>query len=197
MRTAKIERNTSETKISLTLGVDKTKNSVKISTGVGFLDHMLTLFAFHGGFDLELSCEGDLWVDAHHTTEDVGIALGEAFKTALGDKKGIARYGSIVLPMDEALVLNSVDLSGRAYLGFDVAFPCEKIGSFDTELIKEFFLGFCRASGATLHIKKFAGENGHHIAEACFKGFGRALGAACAPDARFASSPASTKGTLS
>lgn len=195
MRTAIVKRTTAETDIQLTLNIDGSGDA-KIDTGIGFLDHMLTLFACHGLFDLTLSCRGDLKVDGHHTTEDVGIALGEAFAKALGDKKGIVRYGNTVLPMDEALVLAAVDLSGRCCLCFDVTFPTEKIGSFDCELVSEFFYGFCRAAGVTLHVKKLAGTNSHHLSEACFKAFGRILRAASAPDPARGGALPSTKGAL-
>ena len=153
MRKATISRNTAETKINLTLDLDGTGKS-EIATGVGFLDHMLTLFAKHGRFDLTVSCQGDTWVDDHHTAEDVGIALGQAFKTALGDKKGITRYGNMILPMDESLILTAVDLSGRGYLGYDLQIPTQKVGTFDTELVEEFWLGFIRNAECTLHIRK-------------------------------------------
>lgn len=195
MREVTMERTTKETAIRLTLGLDGTGKS-DVKTGCGFLDHMLTLFAAHGRFDLTLSCKGDTEVDDHHTTEDIGIALGEAFSSALGDKAGIRRYGSMLLPMDEALVLAAVDLSGRAHLAFDAAFPTEKIGSFDTELVKEFFYGFVRAAGATLHIRLLAGENAHHIAEAMFKGTARALAEAVAVDPALGGAIPSTKGVL-
>lgn len=178
MRKAEIKRTTTETDISLLLGVDGLGNR-EIATGCGFLDHMLELFAAHGGFDLCLSCKGDTDVDFHHTVEDCGIALGEAFRLALGDKRGIKRYGSRILPMDEALILTAIDLSGRSVLVCDVNMPSQKIGSFDTELVKEFLLAFCRSSGATLHVKQFSGENAHHIAEAIFKSLSRSLAEAC------------------
>ena len=195
MRTAEINRNTAETKITLTLNLDGTGKS-KISTGCGFLDHMLVLFAKHGRFDLTVSCKGDTWVDDHHTVEDVGIALGQAFRQALGDKKGIARYGSQILPMDEALILTAVDLSGRGYLGFDLQIPTQKVGTFDTELVEEFWLGFIRNAEATLHIRQLAGTNSHHIIEGAFKSVGRSLRAAVAIEAAFADEIPSTKGVL-
>ncbi len=195
MRTAEIIRNTNETKISLNLYIDG-KGQYDISTGCGFLDHMLELFTRHGRFDLKLTCVGDTQVDYHHTAEDIAIALGTAFKNAIGDGRGIVRYGNFLLPMDESLVMCAVDFSGRSYLGFDVEFPTEKIGQFDSELIKEFFEGFVRNAGVTLHFKKLAGENSHHIAEAVFKGFARALGEAVSVDARFADEIPSTKGVL-
>ena len=164
MRTAEIIRKTAETDISLKLNLDGRGES-KISTGCGFLDHMLTLFSRHSRFDLDVSCKGDTWVDDHHTVEDIGIALGQAFKLALGDKRGIVRYGSTILPMDESLILTAVDLSGRGYLGFDLEIPRSKVGTFDTELVEEFFLGFIRNAEVTLHIRSLAGTNSHHIIE--------------------------------
>ena len=195
MRNAEITRNTAETKINLTLNLDGTGNS-EIATGVGFLDHMLTLFAKHGRFDLRVSCAGDTWVDDHHTVEDVGIALGQAFKAALGDKKGITRYGSQILPMDEALILTAVDLSGRGLLGYDLQSPTQKVGTFDTELVEEFWLGFVRNAECTLHIRQMAGTNSHHIIEGAFKSAGRSLRAAVAIEAAFADEIPSTKGVL-
>ena len=195
MRKATISRNTAETKINLTLNLDGTGKS-EIATGVGFLDHMLTLFAKHGRFDLTVSCQGDTWVDDHHTAEDVGIALGQAFKTALGDKKGIARYGNMILPMDESLILTAVDLSGRGYLGYDLQIPTQKVGTFDTELVEEFWLGFIRNAECTLHIRKMAGTNSHHIIEGAFKSAGRSLRAAVAIEAAYADEIPSTKGVL-
>lgn len=195
MRYAEIVRNTAETKIKLTLNLDGAGNS-DISTGVGFLDHMLVLFAKHGRFDLTVSCQGDTWVDDHHTTEDVGIALGQAFKQALGDKKGITRYGNMILPMDEALILTAVDLSGRGYLGYDLQIPTQKVGTFDTELVEEFWLGFVRNAEATLHIRQMAGTNSHHIMEGAFKSAGHSLRAAVAIEAAFADEIPSTKGVL-
>lgn len=195
MRTAEITRNTAETKISLTLNLDGSGRS-EISTGVGFLDHMLTLVSRHGRFDLTVSCKGDTWVDDHHTVEDVGIALGQAFKMALGDKKGVTRYGSQILPMDEALILTAVDLSGRGYLGYDLQIPTQKVGTFDTELVEEFWLGFVRNAEATLHIRLLAGTNSHHIIEGAFKSAGRSLRAAVAIEAAFADEIPSTKGVL-
>ena len=195
MRTAEIIRKTAETDISLTLCLDGTGSST-ISTGCGFLDHMLTLFARHGRFDLNLSCKGDTFVDDHHTVEDVGIALGQAFKTALGDKKGITRYGNMILSMDEALILTAVDLSGRGYLGYDLQIPTQKVGTFDTELVEEFWLGFIRNAECTLHIRKMAGTNSHHIIEGAFKSAGRSLRAAVAIEAAFADEIPSTKGVL-
>lgn len=195
MRMAEINRNTAETQIALTLDLDGTGKS-KISTGCGFLDHMLVLFAKHGRFDLTVSCKGDTWVDDHHTVEDVGIALGQAFQQALGDKKGITRYGSQILPMDEALILTAVDLSGRGYLGYDLQIHTQKVGTFDTELVEEFWLGFIRNAEATLHIRQLAGTNSHHIIEGAFKSVGRSLRAAVAIEAAFADEIPSTKGVL-
>lgn len=195
MRTSEIIRKTVETDIFLSLNLDGTGTS-NINTGCGFLDHMLTLFARHGRFDLEVSCKGDTYVDDHHTVEDIGIALGRAFKEALGDKRGIVRYGSQILPMDESLILTAVDLSGRALLGFDLEIPTEKVGTFDTELVEEFWLGFVRNAEATLHIRKIAGTNSHHIIEGAFKSAGRSLRQAVAIDPDFANEIPSTKGVL-
>lgn len=195
MRTADIKRNTSETQIMLKLNLDGTGKS-EIATGCGFLDHMLVLFAKHGRFDLTVSCTGDTWVDDHHTVEDIGIALGEAFRTALGEKKGITRYGSQILPMDEALILTAVDLSGRGYLGYDLQIPAQKVGTFDTELVEEFWLGFVRNAHCTLHIRQMAGTNSHHIIEGAFKSAGRSFRAAVAVEAQFADEIPSTKGVL-
>ena len=195
MRTAQITRNTAETKISLTLKLDGTGQS-DIQTKVGFLDHMLTLFAKHGRFDLTVFCDGDAWVDDHHTVEDVGIALGQAVAQALGDKRGITRYGSQILPMDESLILTAVDISGRAYLGYELDIPTQKVGTFDTELVEEFWLGFVRNAACTLHIRKIAGTNSHHIIEGAFKSAGRSLRAAVAIEAAFANEIPSTKGVL-
>ena len=195
MRTAQITRNTAETKISLTLNLDGTGKS-EIQTKVGFLDHMLTLFAKHGRFDLTIACDGDTWVDDHHTVEDVGIALGQAVAQALGDKRGITRYGSQILPMDESLILTAVDISGRAYLGYELDIPTQKVGTFDTELVEEFWLGFVRNAACTLHIRKIAGTNSHHIIEGAFKSAGRSLRAAVAIEAAFANEIPSTKGVV-
>jgi imidazoleglycerol-phosphate dehydratase len=194
MRTGEIHRQTAETDITLRLNLDG--GDAKIDTGMGFLDHMLTLFAAHGGFGLEIACKGDTRVDGHHSTEDIGIALGEAFKQAIGDKKGINRYGSMLLPMDETLVLCAVDLSGRSHLSWNVPFPTEKVGEYDTELFEEFFLGFTRKAEATLHVKLLDGENSHHIAEGVFKAFGHALRQAAAIDPAHADVLPSTKGLL-
>ena len=195
MRTAEINRKTAETDIMLTLNLDGCGSNA-ITTGCGFLDHMLTLFARHGRFDLNITCKGDTWVDDHHTVEDVGIALGQAFAAALGEKRGIQRYGSCCLPMDEALILTAVDLSGRGYLGYDLQIPTQKVGTFDTELVEEFWLGFIRNAQCTLHIRKMAGSNSHHIIEGTFKSAGRSLRQAVAIDAAFANDIPSTKGVL-
>ena len=195
MRTAEIIRRTAETDIMLKLTLEGTGESA-IDTGVGFLDHMLTLFAKHGRFDLYIKCVGDTHVDDHHTVEDVGIALGQAFSKALGDKRGIVRYGSQILPMDESLILTAVDLSGRSFLGYCLDIPTEKVGTFDTELVEEFFLGFVRNAQATLHIKQLSGTNSHHIIEGAFKSAGRSLRQAVAVEAAFANEIPSTKGVL-
>ena len=195
MRTSTINRQTAETDISLTLNLDGSGAS-KIDSGCGFLDHMLTLFARHGRFDLTLTCKGDTYVDDHHTVEDIGIVLGQAFAEALGNKKGVCRYGSMILPMDESLILSAVDLSGRAYLRFDLDIPTQKVGSFDTELVKEFWLAFTRDAKCTLHLEKLAGENSHHIIEGAFKSVGRSLRQAVAIDKDFAEEIPSTKGVL-
>ena len=195
MRKACIDRDTKETQIRLTLDLDGTGVS-EISTGVGFLDHMLELFARHGDFDLTLACHGDTRVDGHHSVEDVGICLGRAFTQALGDKRGISRYGQFLLPMDETLVLCACDLSGRDYLGWAVELPAQKVGDFDTELAKEFWLAFVRNCPASVHIRQLAGENTHHILEAVFKGMGRTLKMAVAPDEKHLNDVPSTKGTL-
>lgn len=195
MRTSAIERNTAETKIKLSLNLDGTGEST-VNTGCGFLDHMLTLFAKHGRFDLEVICDGDTNVDYHHTVEDIGIVLGTAFSETLGDKKGIERYGDIILSMDEALILTAVDLSGRAYLGFNLEIPTEKVGDFDTELVKEFWLGFIRTAGCTLHIKQLAGENSHHIIEGAFKSAARSFAKAVKINSDYKDEIPSTKGVL-
>lgn len=195
MRTAEIKRNTAETQIELSLNLDG-KGKSEINTGCGFLDHMLTLFAKHGRFDLNVKCTGDTDVDYHHTVEDIGIALGSAFSTALGDKKGIVRYGNMILPMDEALILSAVDISGRAYLSYDLGALAEKVGDFDTELVEEFWFGFVRNAGVTLHIKKLDGANTHHIIEGTFKSAARSFKAAAAIDGEFADEIPSTKGVL-
>lgn len=193
MRTAEITRNTAETNISLKVNLDGT-GKTEVGTGVGFLNHMLTLFAAHGKFDLEVRCMGDTDVDDHHSVEDVGICLGQAFRQALGDKRGITRYGSFLLPMDEALILAAVDISGRSSLNDALEIPTEKIGSFDTELVEEFFLGFTRSCPMSLHLRKLAGTNSHHIVEGAFKAFGRAMKAAVALDGT--DKIPSTKGVL-
>ena len=195
MRTAEIKRKTNETDITLKLNLDGGGSSV-IDTGCGFLDHMLTLFAAHGKFDLKIYCEGDVNVDYHHTTEDIGIALGQAFKEALADKRGINRYGDIILPMDEALVMTAVDISGRGYLGFYLPVPAEKVGDFDTELAEEFFTAFSRESGITLHIRLITGRNSHHIIEAAFKSAARCLCKAVCIGKDNADAIPSTKGVL-
>ena len=174
MRTAEISRRTAETDIMLTLSLDGTGKST-VHTGVGFLDHMLTLFAAHGKFDLTVSCQGDTQVDDHHSAEDIGICLGQAFQKALGDKRGITRYGSFLLPMDEALIQTAVDISGRSHLGYGLEIPTEKIGTFDTELVEEFWLAFVRCCPMSLHIRQLAGKNAHHIVEGCFKSVARSL----------------------
>ena len=174
MRRAEISRKTAETEIYLTLDLDGAAEG-GIATGVGFLDHMLTLFSRHAGFGLGVRCQGDTWVDGHHTVEDVGLALGEALKSALGDKRGIRRYGDIVLPMDEALILCAVDLSGRPCLRYAAEIPSEKVGDFDTELAREFMQALANSAGMALHLRQLDGENSHHIIEAMFKALGRAL----------------------
>ncbi len=195
MRQATIKRTTAETDILLTLDLDGTGKST-IDSGCGFLDHMLTLFSRHGRFDLTLSCKGDTYVDDHHTVEDIGICLGLALKEALGDKRGIVRYGDTTLPMDESLILTALDISGRPYLGFDLEIPTQKVGGFDTELVEEFFLAFVRNAGCTLHIKQLAGKNSHHIIEGTFKSFGRTLCKAVSLEAGFENDIPSTKGVL-
>lgn len=195
MRKSEITRNTAETQINLILETDGTGKS-DIRTGCGFLDHMLTLFAKHGRFDLTVKCTGDTDVDYHHTTEDIGIVLGEAFKKALGDMKGIYRYADIILPMDESLILCAVDVSGRTYLNYDVSIPTQKIGDFDSELVEEFLLGFIRKSEITLHVKQLAGTNSHHIAEGIFKALARVLDKATAIDEKYKDEIPSTKGVL-
>ena len=195
MRETSIERNTAETRITLSLRLDGTGES-RIDSGCGFLNHMLTLFAKHGCFDLQLCCKGDTDVDDHHTVEDIGICLGQAFAAALGDKRGICRYGQTLLPMDEALILSAVDLSGRGLLAYDLHIPTEKVGTFDTELTEEFFLAFTRTAACTLHLRQLAGTNSHHIIEGAFKSAARSLRQACAIDAAFAGEIPSTKGVL-
>ena len=195
MRKSEIKRKTAETDIELSISLDG-QGITNIDTGCGFLDHMLTLFASHGGFDLEVKCKGDVNVDYHHSVEDIGICLGQAFKSAVGDCKGIKRYGNMILPMDEALILCALDVSGRAYLAYDLKIPNEKIGDFDSELVEEFFLGFVRNACVTLHIKQLDGRNSHHIAEGAFKAFARALGEAVSVDEKRADKVPSTKGVL-
>jgi imidazoleglycerol-phosphate dehydratase len=195
MREASVTRKTAETDITLSLKLEG-KGTANVSTGCGFLDHMLTLFAKHARFDLTLSCKGDTRVDDHHTVEDVGIALGQALQNALSDLRGVNRFGDCALPMDEALVLAAVDLSGRGTLGYSADLPSQKVGTFDTELVKEFFLALTREARFTLHLRQLAGENTHHILEAMFKGAGRALRQAAAIDPAFKDDVPSTKGTL-
>lgn len=195
MRTATCSRMTAETEITLSLELDGQGRS-DVASGVGFLDHMLALFARHARFDLSLRCTGDVGVDDHHSVEDVAITLGEALKETLSEKRGIARYGSQLLPMDEALVLCAVDLSGRGCLRYTASIPSQKIGTFDTELVQEFFLALSRMAGITLHIKQLDGENSHHIVEAMFKAAGRALKQAVAIDPAYADEIPSTKGVL-
>lgn len=195
MRTAEIKRKTRETDIFLSLNIDGS-GIAQIDTGCGFLNHMLTLFASHGKFDLAVKCKGDTDVDDHHTVEDIGISLGEAFSKALGDKKGIVRYGSMILPMDEALILSAVDFSGRSYLGYGLEIPTEKVGTFDTELAEEFWLGFVRNANCTLHVRQLAGTNSHHIIEGAFKSVARSIRAAVRLDKGFEDEIPSTKGVL-
>ena len=195
MKNATIRRTTAETDITLSLTLGGKGNGA-VDTGCGFLDHMLTLFARHGRFDLTLTCKGDLQVDDHHTVEDIGICLGQAFTQVLGDKRGICRYGSMILPMDETLILAAVDLSGRSYLGYDLSIPTEKVGTFDTELVQEFFLALTRTAACTLHLKQLAGTNSHHIIEGTFKAFARALRQATSVDPESADEIPSTKGVL-
>ena len=195
MRTSTIIRRTAETDIRLTLDLDGT-GKADIDTGCGFLNHMLTLFAQHGRFDLSVKCLGDTDVDDHHTVEDIGICLGMAFAEALGDMGGIVRYGSTLLPMDEALILSAVDISGRAHLGYGLALPTQKIGTFDTELVQEFWLGFVRKANVTLHLRQLAGEHSHHIVEGAFKSAAGSLRPACAIDPALNGDIPSTKGIL-
>lgn len=195
MRSAEISRKTAETDITLSLSLDG-KGSSEINTGCGFLNHMLTLFARHGRFDLTVFCKGDTHVDYHHTVEDIGIALGQAFRQALGDKKGIVRYGDTLLPMDESLILTAVDISGRGGCFFALDIPTQKVGDFDTELCEEFWTAFVREAGVTLHIRQLAGYNSHHIIEGAFKSAARSLKTAVAIDPAFADEVPSTKGVL-
>ena len=195
MREYSIQRKTKETDISLSLNIDG-KGAADIDTGCGFLDHMLELFAHHSRFDLKVYCKGDTDVDYHHTAEDIAIALGEAVNTALGDRRGITRYSDIILPMDEALVMCALDISGRAYLSYGVDIPTEKIGDFDSELIEEFFCGFVRNAKVTLHVKQLDGRNSHHIAEAVFKAFARCMKKAVSVDSDCKDEIPSSKGVI-
>jgi len=195
VREAVIERKTAETQIALRLNLNGS-GKYKIASGCGFMDHMLTLFAVHGNFDLELTCKGDTWVDYHHSVEDMGIALGQAFRQALGDKRGIRRYGDILLPMDETLIMAASDFSGRSFLGYTVNIPTEKVGDFDTELVEEFWLGFVRQAECALHIRQLAGKNSHHIIEGIFKAVARSLRQGVAIDANLADKIPSSKGVL-
>ena len=195
MRNSTIERTTKETDIKLSLSLDGSGKS-EINTGSGFFDHMLTLFASHGRFDLKGVCKGDTQVDFHHSAEDIGICLGKAFKEALGDMRGICRYGDIILPMDEALILCAADFSGRAHLAYTAEIPCQKVGDFDCELVEEFLLALVRNADMTLHVKQLDGRNSHHIAEGAFKAFARALSEAVETDAKRADEVPSTKGVL-
>lgn len=195
MRTSEIYRKTNETEISLKLELDGSGKS-EIKSGCPFLDHMLTLFAAHGGFDLSLICRGDVEVDYHHTVEDIGIALGDAVYQSLGDKRGINRYGYMVLPMDETLIVTAIDISGRALLNYDLRIPTPRVGDFDTELVEEFFLGFVRHANLTLHVKQLDGKNSHHVIEGAFKAFARALSVAVSLDPSRLDVLPSTKGLL-
>lgn len=195
MRTSTIERSTKETKIVMDVTLDGSGKS-KISTGIGFLDHMLTLFAFHGNFDLHISCVGDLEVDSHHTVEDIGIALGTCINQALGDKVGITRYGNFTLPMDETLVMATLDISGRPYLVYNVQVPTQQLGTYETEMTEEFFRALAYNSGITLHLNQFYGKNTHHIIEACFKAVGRAMQQAVFLDPKNSGKVVSSKGVL-
>ena len=195
MRSASVSRRTGETDVAVSVAIDGTGKAA-IQTGVGFLDHMLDLFARHALVDLEVKVVGDLHVDFHHTAEDTGIALGEAVRKALGDKRGIVRYASLDLPMDETLTRVAIDISGRPFLVFRIEFPTEKIGTFDTELVREFFQAFAMNAGVTLHVETLYGLNSHHIAESCFKGLARVLRAATARDPREGDRVPSTKGNL-
>lgn len=195
MRVSQINRTTAETDIHLTLNLDGTGTS-DCRTGCGFLDHMLTLFARHGRFDLTVSCKGDTYVDDHHTVEDIGICLGKAFTEALGDKKGIIRYGDTILPMDEALILSAVDISGRGGCYYELQIPTQKVGTYDTELDQEFWIAFAQNAGITLHLRQLAGRNSHHIMEGAFKSVARSLKTAVKIDPEFANEVPSTKGML-
>ena len=194
-RPAELKRTTAETDIYVSVDLDGT-GETSIASGIGFLDHMLVLLSRHSGISMTVTCNGDTEVDDHHSTEDIGIALGTVIREALGDKKGIRRYGTMILPMDEALVIAALDISGRGGLYYDVPFLTEKIGTFDTELVEEFMHSFAMNAGITLHLRKLAGTNSHHVAEACFKGLGRALREAVSMDERFKDSVPSTKGVL-
>ncbi len=196
MRTADVKRDTAETQISLAINLDGV-GKAEIATGIGFLDHMLTLLARHSLIDMTIAAKGDLEVDDHHTAEDIGIALGQAFREALGDKKGITRYADCLMPMDETLTRVAVDISGRPFLVFRTAFPTQKIGTFDSELVREWFQAFAMNAGLTLHVETLYGANSHHIAESCYKGLARVLRNAVAVDARMKDRIPSTKGTLS
>ncbi len=195
MRTASKERNTKETKIKAKLNLDGS-GKAKINTGCGFLDHMLTLFASHGKLDLEVNCKGDIEVDYHHTVEDVAIVIGALFKEALGDKKGIVRYGNMILPMDEALILTAIDFSGRSLLCYEANIRAKKVGDFDTELAEEFWMAFVRSASCTLHIRQLAGRNSHHIIEGMFKSAARSIRQAIAIDPEQKDNVPSTKGVL-
>jgi imidazoleglycerol-phosphate dehydratase len=195
MRNSQIIRKTAETDIALSLELDG-KGVADVNTGCGFLDHMLTLFASHGCFDLSVRCVGDVHVDYHHSSEDIGICLGKAFAQAIGDCRGICRYGNMLLPMDEALIMTVVDISGRNFLAYGLDIPMQKVGDFDTELVEEFFVAFVRNAGITLHVKQLSGSNSHHIIEGAFKSLARALRAAVAIDPRKAGEIPSTKGNL-
>ena len=195
MRTSEISRKTAETDVYIKLNLDG-KGECEISTGIGFLDHMLTLLVKHGRFDLVAKCDGDIEVDGHHTTEDIGIALGQAFKEALGDKRGIKRYGSTILPMDEALILTAVDISGRPYLRYRMKIPAPMVGDFDTELLREFVIAFAFNAGITLHIRRLDGVNSHHIIEGTFKSLARTLKKAVEIDEKAKDEIPSTKGVL-
>ena len=195
MRNSTITRRTGETDIALSITLDG-RGTSDVATGCGFLDHMLTLFARHGRFDLNVKCIGDTYVDDHHTVEDVGISLGQAISAALGEKRGIVRYGSMLLPMDEALILTAVDISGRGMLVYDASIPTEKVGSFDCQLAEEFWMAFARNAGCTLHIRQLSGTNSHHIIEGMFKSVARSMRQAVAIDPDFADEIPSTKGVL-
>ena len=195
MRKSEVTRNTAETDIKLLLNLDGSGKS-NISTGVGFLDHMLELFAKHGKFDLDIKCKGDTHVDCHHSVEDIGICLGTAFSKALGEARGICRYSDVTLPMDEALVLCAVDISGRSFLSLEITLPDRAVGAMDTELYEEFLQAFVRKAGLTMHIRLLDGKNAHHILEACFKAMARALRAAVKIDDDFSDEIPSTKGVL-